>query len=290
MSDIELFGRRLFEGGDVSLLMASLVLNMIVVGIIVGLIYFRQTRDRDHTFMLVTLNLVVFLVGFFMNSVEVGVGFGFGLFALFGIVRYRTESIPVREMSYLFVVIALGLVNAIGSSVLSWAEVLIANGSLIIALGTLSQLFWRHRYVVRDIVYDQVDNIRPESRHQLLRDLWTRTGLKAVSVEVISVNLLNDTAVLRATCLVDSVKPLEPGNSRQERSRPIRTSDGTATNGSQQTPTTNGVATGGTANHDAANNGMVNGLNDRQVLTGDGISTGRSVPEPRPRRSSSRRP
>ena len=200
MTDAELFGRRIFQADDVNLLLANMALDLIVMMVLVGFLYYRQTRDRDHTFMMVTLNLVVFLVAFFMNSVEVGVGFGFGLFALFGIVRYRTESVPVREMSYLFVTIALGLTNAIGATVLSWSEVLVANVSIIIIIGTLSQLFWRKSVVVRDVVYDQIDNIRPDRRRELFEDLWTRLGLRATDVELVSVNLLNETAVLRVSC------------------------------------------------------------------------------------------
>ena len=200
MTDAELFGRRIFEADDVNLLLANMALDLIVMLVLVGLLYYRQTRDRDHTFMMVTLNLVVFLVAFFMNSVEVGVGFGFGLFALFGIVRYRTESVPVREMSYLFVTIALGLTNAIGATVLSWSEVLVANVSIIIIIGTLSQLFWRKSVVVRDVVYDQIDNIRPDRRRELFEDLWDRVGLHATDVDLVSVNLLNETAVLRVSC------------------------------------------------------------------------------------------
>ncbi|MEM9613728.1 MAG: DUF4956 domain-containing protein [Actinomycetota bacterium] len=200
MADIELFGRRVMQSEDVALLLSSLVLNVIVLGVIVGFQYYRQTRDRDHTFMMVTLNLVVFLVGFFMNSVQIGVGFGFGLFALFGVVRYRTESVPVREMSYLFAVIAVGLTNAVGADVLSWVEVIIADATIATALGALSATFWRHGRFERRLVYDQVENLRPERRTELEIDLWERTGIIPLDIQVVSINLVNDSAVLRLTC------------------------------------------------------------------------------------------
>jgi len=203
MNADELFGRQVFESDGVALLLSSLVLDLVVLGLIVGALYYRQTRDRDHAFMMVTLNLVVFLVGFFMNSVQVGVGFGFGLFALFGIVRYRTESVPVREMSYLFVVIALGLTNAVGTTVLTWVEVVISNSTLVVALASLTTLFWRHRRFERRVVYDQVVNLRPERRNDLKLDLWERTGIVAVDIEVESVNLINDSAVLKVVCDID---------------------------------------------------------------------------------------
>ena len=213
----ELFGRPLFDSDGVALLLSSLILDLIVLGLIVGALYFRQTRDRDHAFMMVTLNLVVFMVGFFMNSVEVGVGFGFGLFALFGIVRYRTESVPVREMSFLFVVIALGLTNAVGANVLTWVEVLIADTTTLGALGVLSTVFWRHRRSERSVVYDRLDNLRPELRDQLLRDLWERTGIVAIEVEVVSVNLVNDSAVLKVICETEGRRPTA-GESRPQTS------------------------------------------------------------------------
>ncbi|MEL7158218.1 MAG: DUF4956 domain-containing protein [Actinomycetota bacterium] len=200
MIETEIFGRRFLESAGVALLLSSLVLDLLVLAVVVGVQYFRQTRDRDHTFMMVTLNLVVFLVSFFMNSVQVGVGFGFGLFALFGVVRYRTESVPVREMSYLFAVIALGLINAVGVEVLTWVEVLIANVVLAGCLGALSVLFWRHPRVQRRVVYDQLENLRPERRTELEMDLWERTGMVATEIEVVSVNLVDESSVLRLTC------------------------------------------------------------------------------------------
>ncbi len=220
MTELEVFGRPFYEPDGVALLLSSLGLNVIVIALIVGAIYFRRTGDRDHAFMMVTLNLVVFLVAFFMNSVEVGVGFGFGLFALFGIVRYRTESVPVREMSFLFVVIAMGLTNAVGATTLTWVEVGIANLTMLVTLAGLSTLFWRHQCLERDVVYDDVSKLRPERRNELLHELRERTGLVAVGVEVVSVNLINDSAVLRVRC---ESEPSSPNSSPSSTSTPIRT-------------------------------------------------------------------
>lgn len=199
----EIFGRELIEETGVATLVSSLILNLWALIVVVAVLYYPQSRDRDHAFMMVTLNVVVFLVAFFMNSVELGVGFGFGLFALFGIVRYRTESIPVQEMSYLFAVIALGLINSVGITEMSWTELAVANGAMLITLAVLVVVLLRRPHFRRNVVYDRVDFIRPDKRSELLWDLWERTGLEIIDIEVRSVNFLNDTAQLQLTCKKD---------------------------------------------------------------------------------------
>lgn len=195
--DLTLFGRPVLEGDGFALLVAAMTLNMVAVALVVGGVYFRQTRDKDHAFMMVTLNLVVFLLSFLLNSVELGVGFGFGLFAIFGIVRYRTEAVPVREMSFLFVAIALALTNAVGARNLSWSEVVVANVIVIVVLAVLTRWFWPESYLEQRVVYDRVELLPPRHREQLLADLTQRTGMLVVDVEVRSVNLINDSAELR---------------------------------------------------------------------------------------------
>jgi hypothetical protein len=147
--------------------------------------------------MLVTLNTVVFLVAHLLSRIELGVGFAFGLFALFGILRYRTETVPVRDMSYLFVVIALGLINSVGQEELTYVDLLLANGVLIAVLFVLTNLWWPRSADSHELVYERIDNIRPENRSLLVADLQQRTGLDVTDVEVTSINFLNDTAQLR---------------------------------------------------------------------------------------------
>lgn len=193
----ELFGREVFDSDGFAILVSGLVLNLIVAAVTIGVLYYPDRRDREHAFMMFTMNLIVFLVSYFMNEVELGVGFGFGLFALFGIMRYRTETIPVREMAYLFAVIALGLVNGVGANQMTIADVLIANGVVVAVLALLSRVWWGQAVDVREILYERIDNIRPERRAELYWDLWERTGLTITDVEVVSVNFMNDTALLR---------------------------------------------------------------------------------------------
>lgn len=190
-------GRELFNGGAVTGLLASLGVNVLTMVIVVGWLYYPDRRDRDHAFMMATLNVIIFLVAHFMGRVELGVGFAFGLFAVFGIIRYRTEALPVREMSYLFAIIAVGMINSVGENVLSWTDLLIANGAIIAMLFILSRLVWNQTPQVRTVTYERIENIRPDRQAELYWDLWERTGLEVVDVEVVSINFMNDTAKLR---------------------------------------------------------------------------------------------
>jgi len=194
---VTIAGRELFDGGNVGLLLASLAINMLTMIMVVGWLYYPDRRDREHAFMMATLNVIVFLVAHFMGRVDLGVGFAFGLFAVFGIIRYRTEALPVREMSYLFAIIAVGMINSVGADVLSYTDLVIANGSIIATLYVLSRLVWNATPQVRTVTYERIENIRPDRQAELYWDLWERTGLEVVDVEVVSINFMNDTAKLR---------------------------------------------------------------------------------------------
>ena len=190
-------GRQLIDGADLGLLVSSLGLNVVVMVMIVGWLYYPDRQDREHAFMMATLNIIVFLLGHVMGQLSLGIEFGFGLFALFGIIRYRTEAVPVREMSYLFAVIALGLVNAVGHEQLSWVELLVGNFAVVALLFVLSRVVWAQTPQVRNVTYERIENIRPDRQAELYWDLWERTGLDVVDVEVLSINFMNDTAKLR---------------------------------------------------------------------------------------------
>jgi hypothetical protein len=166
-------------------------IDLLVMWILVRGIYFTHYRRSDLVLTFFSFNLVIFLITYMLNEVEMTLGAAFGLFAIFSMLRYRTENISAKDMTYIFIVIALGLIMAISKA--TWIE-LLALGGFIILLTLLfeSNLLIRQE-ISQTIFYDRIDLIQPASREALLEDLRNRTGLSISRIEIGNIDLLRDT-------------------------------------------------------------------------------------------------
>ena len=169
---------------------------LLVLFFIVYFLYFRKTHRRDYFFTLVLLSVSIFFLIYLLGSVKVKIGFALGLFAIFGVLRYRTETIPVREMSYMFGVISLSVINALADS-LSFVELLIPNIAIALLIWFFEGCVLRRSLASKLILYDRIELITPERREELLEDLHKRTGLNITKVNVGSIDFLKDTAVIK---------------------------------------------------------------------------------------------
>jgi len=137
------------------------------------------------------------MLSFLLSNVKLELGFALGLFAIFGIIRYRTQQIPIKEMTYLFLVIGVSVVNALANKKVSYAELLFANLALFLITLILEKT-WHLRHESRkDIEYEKIELIKPENRKQLIEDIEDRTGLKINRLEVGKIDFLRDTARIR---------------------------------------------------------------------------------------------
>ncbi len=187
-----------------------LVVRLIFVLVCTGLViktYKRHHRSADHVFTYWLFSLVTFCLCFLLRKVPMELGFALGLFAVFGILRYRTESIAIRDLTYLFVVIGLALVNALSNKKISFAEVLIVDMAIVGSTYVLEALDPFSKHGSMSMVYDRVDLIGPNSREALLEDLRERTGLSVSRVDVQSVDLLRDTALVTVFYATDRGEP-----------------------------------------------------------------------------------
>lgn len=182
------------EGASVASLIGRLALNLLCTAVVVLVAYHRVYRDRDYTFTYLLLNLVTFSLAFVMSSVPLELGFALGLFAVFGVLRYRTEAIQVRNLTYLFVVLGIALLNALANGGISAAELLIVNGVIVGAVCLLEATPFSGREHTRRVRYDRLDLLSPERAKELTEDLRMRTHLPVVRYEVGDVDLLRDTA------------------------------------------------------------------------------------------------
>ncbi|NOR86797.1 MAG: DUF4956 domain-containing protein [Bacteroidales bacterium] len=174
-----------------------LSLNTIVTLIVVRYIYFPVTRRKDYLFTLVLMNIVVFFLVYLLADAQIEMGFAFGMFAIFGIIRYRTNPIHTKEMTYLFVVIGISVVNAITNDKISILKVILANLVLVFVTYILEKVWLTKQDLSKTITYERIELIRPERSEELLSDLRERTGLDIHRVEIGSIDFLRDVVKIR---------------------------------------------------------------------------------------------
>ncbi len=191
----EFLGVPLFEADSLLNLFVRLSFNLIISLLLVWIYYSRgKRRDYATTFML--FSATMFLLICLMENLKLQIGFTLGLFAIFGMIRYRTETVPTREMTYLFIIIGISVINGLSMAV-SWAELLLANGSVVLMAFLAEQWLKSSRKTSKIIVYEKIENIVPERRQELLDDLEKRTGVHPVGVEIGSVDFLRDVAFIK---------------------------------------------------------------------------------------------
>ncbi len=175
-------------------ILLSFGFNFLVVIAIVRGIYYPKTKDRDYIFTFLAFNTIIFFLVRLLSNIDLSVGFGFGLFAIFSVLRYRTKPIPIREMTYLFVIIALPVMNSILINGSGFEQLLLANLLIILVLYAIEQ-GWGFQFVARKMItYEKIELIQPEKHQQLLEDLRQRTGLQITGYEIGSIDFLRDTA------------------------------------------------------------------------------------------------
>ena len=181
--------------------------NLLVTWLIVYCIYYRFSRRRDYyvTYMLFSSGMFVLL--WLMQILDIQTGFVLGLFAIFGMIRYRTETVPIREMNYMFLIIAVSVINSLSLKAdgLAWYLLIFAN--VVIILLAIGFEAWqvRKRTSTKIILYEKIENIKPQNRAALIADLEERTGLKVLDVEIGHIDFLRDVAYIKVTY------PLEKG-------------------------------------------------------------------------------
>lgn len=197
ISDLELFNIELIDVKDLSELVIRFLFNLSVCFIIVKLLYYKTTRRKDYLFTYFLVSTVIFLLCFLLENVKLGLGFALGLFAVFGIIRYRTITIPIKEMTYLFVIIGLTVINALANKKVSYAELIFTNLAIVGVVYGLERIWLLKHEGSKRIIYEKIDLIKPEKYNLLLDDLKSRTGLEINRVEVGKINFLRDTAEVK---------------------------------------------------------------------------------------------
>ena len=185
-------------------LLGSLILNCVTVWFIVHFFYYPKGQRRDYYFTFILLSVSIFMLIYLFMGREIAgtvsdagmVGAALGLFAIFGIIRYRTESVPIREMTYLFFLVALSVLNA-KSGDINFLGRLVINGVMILTVWGAERLLSNHKEGCKFVKYDNIELIKPEKHEELKQDLEARLGVKVTRVEVGAVDFLTDMTMLR---------------------------------------------------------------------------------------------
>jgi hypothetical protein len=181
---------------DFAVFIIGFVFNFLIALVLVRLIYYPSTHNKRYVFTFMAFNTVIYFVLSFLTSIEMSIGAGFGLFAIFTILRYRTDPLPVREMTYLFIVVALPVMNSVSSDSTLWSQLITANIATLVIMFVLERE-WGFRYESsKQILYEKIELIQPDHYAELKADLEMRTGLQIKRVNVGRINYLKDAANL----------------------------------------------------------------------------------------------
>lgn len=214
-----LIGMTFFDPMQFLSLAIRFVINLVVVMVIARCFYYPRSQRRDYMLIFIMMSMSIFMLVTLMGGDSMNTGAALGLFAIFGIIRYRTEAIPIREMTYLFMLVAVSVVNAMGKAEyhpkadywegLGLVTILFAN---LMFIG-LAWLFESRKLATthcsKFIRYDNISLISPDKRDELKADLEKRTGLKIIRIEVGTLDFLKDSALVR----IFYDEPMDQGSS-----------------------------------------------------------------------------
>ncbi|MCX6259563.1 MAG: DUF4956 domain-containing protein [Bacteroidia bacterium] len=181
-------------------------LNTIVIIILVRWLYYSKTRRKDYLFTYILISSIVFLLCFLLANVKLQIGFALGMFAIFGIIRYRTDALPIKEMTYLFLIIGVSVINALTNAETSLVDLLFSNFVIIFITFGLEKLWLIKHESSKLIIYEKINLIREDKYDELVKDLQERTGIKKINrVEVGKINFLRDICDLTIYYYSDSI-------------------------------------------------------------------------------------
>ncbi len=172
-------------------------LNALVIFLLVRVIYYPRHRNRDFLFSFFLFNIINFIICYLLSSATIKIGFAFGLFAIFSIIRYRSVSVPIREMAYLLTSVTIGILNALSTLDTGLPELLISNGVLLLLTFVLDRKVTLPHENSQMVIYEKIELIKPDNRTQLIEDLKLRTGLPIHRIEIGRIDLMRDSAKIR---------------------------------------------------------------------------------------------
>lgn len=192
--NVRFMGIKLINVSDFSDLLVRFTLNTLLIFIAVHFIYAKNSKRKDFYFSYLAIGVVIFFLSSLLNNVKLEMGFALGLFAIFGIIRYRTDAIPIKEMTYLFVIIGISVINALANKKVSYAELLFTDTAILVGLWFLEKRLMLKQEQSVKLIYEKIENINLQSKDELLADMKNRTGIDIKRYEINKIDFLKDVA------------------------------------------------------------------------------------------------
>jgi hypothetical protein len=203
MNISEIFANINWVSSDFYNLIIKFGFNLVFLTIIIRFLYYSKTKRKDYLFTYYLIGTITFFLCFGLKKFGIDTGMGLGLFAIFGIIRYRTDAIEIKEMTYLFLIIGVSVVNALINGSMSVGEVLLINVSVVVITYVLEFMWLMKHETRKTITYERIDLILPEKYEEMKADLQARTGLNINRFDIGKIDFLNDTALVRIYYFAD---------------------------------------------------------------------------------------
>lgn len=189
---------------DFEKLLFKFIITFVFIFIVVRGLYYPNARKKEYAFSYMMLGIVIFFISFTLKKYELGTGMALGLFAIFGIIRYRTDTMPVKEMTYLFIVIGISVMNALANKKVSYIEIMFTN-VVIVGVSFALELFWFRDVIIENgktvkaelkqsLIYNDLELLKPDRKNDLMADLVMKTGLEINRIKIDLINYNDNTA------------------------------------------------------------------------------------------------
>lgn len=178
--------------------------NLFFTVIIVRCLYYPASKRKDYLFTYIMISVVVFLLCYMLGGIKLRIGFALGLFAIFGIIRYRTTTIPIKEMTYLFIIIGMAVINSLTTESVTFAELVFTNVIILAITFGLEKIWLLKHEASKVIIYEKIDMILPEKSEELIKDLRARTGLNIHRFRIGRIDFMRDIARIRVYYFEDN--------------------------------------------------------------------------------------
>nr|WP_320120667.1 DUF4956 domain-containing protein [uncultured Marinifilum sp.] len=192
--ELRFLGIKIINVGDFTELIVRFIFNTALIFAVTHGMYAKNSSRKDFYFSYLAIGVIVFLLCFLLNSVKLELGFALGLFAIFGIIRYRTDAIPIKEMTYLFIIIGISVMNALSNKKVSYAELMLTNTLIIAGLWFLEKRLMLKQEKSIKLIYEKIENVNTENHEAMMTDFQERTGINISRFEIEKIDFLRDVA------------------------------------------------------------------------------------------------
>jgi hypothetical protein len=186
----------LFNSPTVGGILIRFVITLIFLFILIAVIYFRYSKKEKFLFTFFLIGIIVFFICSMLKGVDIAIGMGLGLFAIFTILRFRTRNFSLKDMAYIFTVIGISVINSVNMPGFPFSGFLIINSIIVLAAFVLEEVTLKNSFDKQSIIYDELELLKPGNKHKLLKDLSSRTGQNILRIKIVRVNFKRETAEL----------------------------------------------------------------------------------------------